>query len=82
MDLTLSDLERAINYWRAKKPSTGEERRLSVEVNSLAHVYALMIFHGQSVLPSAQVDGDVSTLVTQWRSHQDLLGKGQSGVTA
>lgn len=82
MDLTLSDLERAINYWRAKKPSTGEERRLSAEVNSLAHIYALMIFHGQSVLPAAQVDGGVSALVAQWRSHQEPVGTGQSGVAA
>ncbi|MGI4936462.1 MAG: DUF3717 domain-containing protein, partial [Janthinobacterium lividum] len=35
MDLTLFDLERAINYWRIKKPSLGEESSLSAEVNAL-----------------------------------------------
>ena len=34
-DITLSDLEQAINYWRGLRPSRGEERALSPEVNQL-----------------------------------------------
>ncbi|RYE71107.1 MAG: DUF3717 domain-containing protein, partial [Oxalobacteraceae bacterium] len=30
-DITLSDLEQAINYWRGLRPSRGEERALSPE---------------------------------------------------
>ena len=41
MNLTMPDLEQAINYWRARHPSQGEERALSSEVNALASVYAL-----------------------------------------
>ncbi len=44
MDITLTELEEAINYWRSLRPSAGEERALSPEVNALATVYALMIF--------------------------------------
>jgi len=44
MNVTLTELEEAINYWRRMRPSTGEERALSVEVNALADAYALMIF--------------------------------------
>ena len=33
MNLTLSELEQAINYWRRMRPSQGEERALSTEVN-------------------------------------------------
>ena len=36
MDITLTDLEQAINHWRALRPSRGEERALSSEVNALA----------------------------------------------
>ena len=50
MEITLTELEKAINYWRSARPSTGEERALSPEVNALADVYALMIFsHARSV---------------------------------
>jgi Protein of unknown function (DUF3717) len=45
MDITLAELEDAINYWRALRPSIGEERALSPEVNVLASVYAMMIFN-------------------------------------
>jgi hypothetical protein len=45
MEISLIELEQAINYWRVHKPSTGEECTLSPEVNTLATVYALMIFH-------------------------------------
>lgn len=53
MEITLSDLEQAINHWRIVHPSQGEERALSAEVNALATVYALMIFERQR---SVQID--------------------------
>jgi len=51
MDVTLTELEEAINYWRRMRPATGEERALSPEVNALADAYALMIFERARVLP-------------------------------
>lgn len=56
MDITLNELEHAINHWRLLKPSTGEERALSPEVNTLANVYAMMIFTHQKALPMASLD--------------------------
>ena len=47
MQITLPELEQAINHWRIVHPSQGEERALSAEVNALANVYALMIFQRQ-----------------------------------
>ena len=47
MEITLAELEQAINHWRTLQPSQGEERALSAEVNALANVYALMIFQRQ-----------------------------------
>jgi uncharacterized protein len=40
----ITDIEAAINYWRATKPSP-DGITLSPEVLALAEVYALMIYH-------------------------------------
>tara|TARA_B110000503_G_C6977875_1_gene341959 strand:- start:150 stop:389 length:240 start_codon:yes stop_codon:yes gene_type:complete len=48
--IPLKDLESAINYWRSKSPSVGEECRLCAEAAALATPYALMILgHQESV---------------------------------
>ena len=41
--ITLPELESAINYWRQQSPSVGEELRLCKEASSLATPYAMMI---------------------------------------
>lgn len=67
MELTLSDLELAINYWRRLRPSTGDERALSAEVNRLAHVYALMIFERARSYPLASLEPATRALIDAWR---------------
>jgi hypothetical protein len=67
MDITLTELEDAINYWRAVRPSLGEERALSPEVNALATTYALMIFHGHKSIPIDALDHASRQLVDGWR---------------
>ena len=69
MNITLSELEEAINYWRALCPSSGEERALSQEVNALAQVYALMIFHRQKELDLATIKPETVQLFQAWRGH-------------
>lgn len=56
MDITLTELEQAINHWRALRPSRGEERALSPEVGALATVYALMIFNRVKSVPAESLD--------------------------
>jgi hypothetical protein len=68
MDISLAELEQAINYWRCLRPSSGEERTLSPEVNALAHVYALMIFSRQTVVTLAALDALSSLAIAQWRA--------------
>ena len=41
----ITDLEAAINHWRARQPA--EDSALAAEVAALAEVYALMVFHRQ-----------------------------------
>jgi len=67
MDVTLTELEEAINYWRRMRPATGEERALSPEVNALADAYALMIFERARRRPLASLGEDARLLIKAWR---------------
>jgi hypothetical protein len=69
-DITLTELEQAINYWRGLRPSRGEERALSPEVNQLAEVYALMIYERLRSLPRARVDSGALGLIDAWRGQR------------
>ena len=67
MEITLTELEQAINYWRSARPSTGEERALSPEVNTLANVYALMIFSHARTVALDTLDPAAQQLLQTWR---------------
>jgi hypothetical protein len=69
-DITLSELEQAINYWRGLRPSRGEERALSPEVNQLAEVYALMIYERLRSVPRERVNGGALSLIDGWRGQR------------
>ncbi|MDB5821573.1 MAG: hypothetical protein JWR21_277 [Herminiimonas sp.] len=68
MELTLTELEDAINFWRGQRPSTGEERALSPEVNALASVYAMMIFQRLRSIDIATLDPAPAMLLESWRA--------------
>lgn len=67
MDLTLTELEQAINFWRRMRPSTGEEHALSAEVNALADVYALMIFQRARTFTLESLPAEARGLIDAWR---------------
>ena len=67
MDITLNELEEAINYWRSLRPSQGEERALSPEVNTLATVYAMMIYGRQRAMPLDDLTASSRQLIEGWR---------------
>lgn len=68
MEITLPELEQAINYWRTIRPSLGEERALSPEVNALATIYALMIFNQQKSVPLDTLNQVPRQLLDAWRA--------------
>jgi hypothetical protein len=70
MEITLTELEEAINYWRSLRPSAGEERALSPEVDALASVYALMIFNRRNVAPFDALDQVSQQLIAKWREQR------------
>jgi hypothetical protein len=67
MDISLTDLEEAINYWRRQRPATGEECALSPEVNALAEIYARMIFEAIVALPLDALAAGQRELITSWQ---------------
>lgn len=71
MDITLPELEQAINYWRSLRPSHGEERALSPEVDALATVYAMMIFKREKSIPLEAIDPEAQHLFESWRQQRD-----------
>lgn len=51
--ITLPELEQAINYWRHRAPSQGDESRLCAQAAALATPYALMIIgHRRDITPT------------------------------
>jgi hypothetical protein len=67
MDITLPELEQAINYWRSLRPSVGEERALSPEVDTLATIYAMMIFNQTKVVSLDMIGQAAQQLLESWR---------------
>jgi len=67
MNISLTELEEAINYWRRQRPATGEECALSPEVNTLAGVYATMIFEGLTVIAPEALSARAQELVAIWQ---------------
>ena len=69
MDLSVQELEAAINFWRDRRPARGNEFALAPEVNLLARIYALMIFRGALTLDTNTLAPDVQQLLHDWCAH-------------
>ncbi|MDB5754843.1 MAG: hypothetical protein JWP34_1612 [Massilia sp.] len=67
MELSLQELEAAINFWRDRRPARGNEYALSAEVNVLARVYALMIFNRERSVDLDTLDASARQLLQTWR---------------
>ncbi len=63
---TLAELESAINYWRARSPSAGEELCLCPQASALAEPYALMIFNAQREVASDALDEAAKGALEAW----------------
>ncbi len=54
-DLTVMEIEAAINYWRARSPSRGEDLTLCAQASALSLPYARMIFERRDHLDRAEL---------------------------
>lgn len=50
MELTVIQIESAINFWRNRSPSTGDELRLCPQANALSGTYARMIYERRATV--------------------------------
>lgn len=67
---TLAELESAINYWRARSPSVGDELALCPQASALAEPYAMMIFEGRREIAAAQLAPAAHAALEDWSSAQ------------
>jgi hypothetical protein len=55
-EISIHELEAAINFWRARSPSIGDELRLCQEASALSKPYAMLIVQRQSSLALEGLD--------------------------
>ncbi len=65
---SLAELEAAINYWRARSPSAGEELALCPQAAALAEPYALMILYGNSQIEVSQLEEAARDALLAWQN--------------
>jgi hypothetical protein len=70
MEILLTELEQAINFWRNRHPSTGEEQKLCSEANALATPYAEMIVGHLRHIDEATLPEAARAALAQWRQLQ------------
>jgi len=64
--ITLPELEAAINFWRQRSPSVGEELRLCAQASSLATPYALMIIERRAQMSVAEMSEKAQAALKEW----------------
>ncbi len=64
--ISLTELERAINFWRKRHPSTGEEQRLCPEANALAEPYAIAIVTHRTTLRPSDFSDTAQAALSAW----------------
>ncbi|OZI16078.1 hypothetical protein CAL18_19190 [Bordetella genomosp. 7] len=66
--IPVTELEQAINYWRNRLPSQGDESRLCPQAAALATPYALMIMQQKREVGLAELSPDALAAYTEWRT--------------
>ncbi len=66
--ITLPEIESAINFWRQRSPSVGEELRLCREASALATPYARMIIERRQSLPLSELSDTAQQAFREWRA--------------
>ncbi|OLL29385.1 hypothetical protein BTH42_23155 [Burkholderia sp. SRS-W-2-2016] len=55
-EISIHELEAAINFWRARSPSSGDELVLCKEASALSKPYALLIVQRRTSLSPDRLD--------------------------
>ncbi|GAA0515322.1 hypothetical protein GCM10009097_36000 [Pigmentiphaga daeguensis] len=75
MEITLTELEDAINFWRTRKPSTSEACVLCAEAAALAGPYAAMIMHHLPALDEAAMPEPARAALAAWRQARQAVAR-------
>ncbi|GLU35187.1 DUF3717 domain-containing protein [Trinickia caryophylli] len=75
-EITINELEAAINFWRARSPSSGDELRLCKEASALSKPYALLIVQRRAQVPEEALE---PTARQAWRDYLTLSNAGDAG---
>ena len=70
-EISINELEAAINFWRSRSPSSGDELSLCKEASALSKPYALMIVQRQATLP---MDGLEPVARNAWETYVRAVG--------
>ena len=57
-EISIQELEAAINFWRARSPSSGDELVLCKEASALSKPYALLIVQRRNTLSRDRLDAN------------------------
>lgn len=66
-EISLTELEQAINFWRRTRPSEGEALMLCQEASALAEPYAMMIMTKRPSVNIADLDPVAQKALAAWR---------------
>jgi hypothetical protein len=68
-DISIHELEAAINFWRNRSPASGDELSLCKEASALSRPYALLIVQRQSTMPTERFDPEARAA---WEAYENL----------
>lgn len=66
-EISITELEAAINYWRQTQPSVGEELRLARPAAALAEPYAMLIMTKRQAVAIELLDNEAQEAIAAWR---------------
>jgi hypothetical protein len=66
-EISITELEAAINYWRHTQPAVGEELRLARPAAALAEPYAMLIMTRRASVAYEQLDPEAVEAIRAWR---------------
>lgn len=75
-DISITELEAAINFWRNRSPSQGDEMTLGYEANALSKPYAQMIVQRRNFIDLTELDKAASDA---WQAFVTLSSRGKAG---
>lgn len=70
-DITINELEAAINFWRARSPASGDELSLCKEASALSKPYALLIVQRRGHMPVEALEAPARAAWEGYRQAMD-----------